>query len=166
MDGGLCRRTDAGRVYSPLPSPPPTVTRFRIHHHHHDQSQRRQGQQTSHHTLSIELTSDEDLYLLYTLELTESQYVELKREQRLVVGFAEFPGHLVELLQTCARQEEAGFQAQSNAEYRCVPRSCHVSQGHRAVTDAHTLPIHTLACRALLPVYPQLRGFLGTGVAG
>lgn len=53
--------------------------------------------------LHMEVTHDEDFYFLYTMQVSEEEYHELKSEQSLLVDFAGFPPQFVELLQACQR---------------------------------------------------------------
>ena len=51
--------------------------------------------------LRIHLSSDEDLFFLHTLEVSEEEFQSLKVEQGILVDFGNFPGKVITLLQKC-----------------------------------------------------------------
>ena len=51
--------------------------------------------------LRIHLSSDEDLFFLHTLEVSEEEFQSLKIEQGILVDFGNFPGKVITLLQRC-----------------------------------------------------------------
>lgn len=51
--------------------------------------------------LRIHLSSDEDLFFLHTLEVSEEEFQSLKIEQGILVDFGNFPGKVITLLQKC-----------------------------------------------------------------
>lgn len=53
-------------------------------------------------SLRISLSDDEDPSFLCTLNVTRSDYEDLKKQQGLLIDFDNFPGQLVRLLQQCA----------------------------------------------------------------
>jgi len=53
--------------------------------------------------MHIEITQDNDLFFLYTLEVSEDEFPELKNDQSLLVDFAGFPPKFVELLEACKK---------------------------------------------------------------
>jgi spindle assembly abnormal protein 6 len=59
--------------------------------------------------LKIHLSSEDDLFLLHTLEFTEEEFQTLKAEQGILVDFGNFPGKIIGLLERCiaSRHEEA-----------------------------------------------------------
>ncbi|KAL3143105.1 hypothetical protein ABBQ38_003378 [Trebouxia sp. C0009 RCD-2024] len=64
--------------------------------------------------LRIHLSSDEDLFFLHTLEVSEEEFQSLKVEQGILVDFGNFPGKVITLLQKCilAQSDETPrFQA-------------------------------------------------------
>ncbi|KAK9915645.1 hypothetical protein WJX75_002088 [Coccomyxa subellipsoidea] len=75
------------------------------------------GVQRNNHNarvLKIHLSSEDDLFLLHTLEFTEEEFQTLKAEQGILVDFGNFPGKIIGLLERCiaSRHEEAPrFQA-------------------------------------------------------
>lgn len=64
--------------------------------------------------LRIHLSSDEDLFFLHTLEVSEEEFQSLKVEQGILVDFGNFPGKVITLLQKCIlaqSHETPRFQA-------------------------------------------------------
>lgn len=59
--------------------------------------------------LRIHLSSEEDLFLLHTLEFSEEEFQALKAEQGILVDFGNFPGKIIGLLERCiaSSREEA-----------------------------------------------------------
>ena len=51
--------------------------------------------------LRIHVSSDEDLFFLHTLEVSEEEFQSLKIEQGILVDFGNFPGKVITLLQKC-----------------------------------------------------------------
>jgi len=51
--------------------------------------------------MHMEITSEDDLYFLYTLQVSEEEFQDLRTEQSLLVDFSSFPPKFVELLQGC-----------------------------------------------------------------
>jgi hypothetical protein len=51
--------------------------------------------------MRIQLTSEEDLFFLHVLEVSEDDFLNLKAEQGIVVDFASFPEKIVSLLEKC-----------------------------------------------------------------
>ena len=51
--------------------------------------------------LRIQLTSEEDLFFLHVLEVSEDDFTNLKAEQGIVVDFTSFPQKIVGLLEKC-----------------------------------------------------------------
>lgn len=49
----------------------------------------------------FEVTDENDLYFLYSLDVGEGDFHHLKREQSLLVEFNVFPFKLIELLELC-----------------------------------------------------------------
>jgi spindle assembly abnormal protein 6 len=56
--------------------------------------------------LSVQLTEDTDLFFLYTLEMSEEEFYQLKQEQGLLVDFSSFPMKFIELLNMCIACEK------------------------------------------------------------
>ncbi|EIE25806.1 hypothetical protein COCSUDRAFT_1459, partial [Coccomyxa subellipsoidea C-169] len=75
------------------------------------------GVQRNNHNsrvLRIHLSSEDDVFLLHTLEFTEEEFQILKAEQGILVDFGNFPGKIIGLLERCiaSRHEDAPrFQA-------------------------------------------------------
>ena len=65
--------------------------------------------------LRIHLSSDEDLFFLHTLEVSEEEFQSLKIEQGILVDFGNFPGKVITLLQKC-------ILAQSDETPRCASK--------------------------------------------
>lgn len=51
--------------------------------------------------MRIQLTSEEDLFFLHVLEVSEDDFLNLKAEQGIVVDFTSFPEKIVGLLERC-----------------------------------------------------------------
>ncbi len=58
--------------------------------------------------LRMQLSNEEDLFFLHSLEVSEEEFQTLKVEQGILVDFANFPGKVVGLLERCiaSRAEE------------------------------------------------------------
>jgi hypothetical protein len=56
----------------------------------------------------MQLSNEEDLFFLHSLEVSEEEFQTLKVEQGILVDFANFPGKVVGLLERCiaSRAEE------------------------------------------------------------
>ncbi|CAL8470011.1 g9553 [Coccomyxa elongata] len=64
--------------------------------------------------LRIHLSSEEDLFMLHTLEFNEEEFQALKAEQGILVDFSNFPGKIIGLLERCiasSHEEAPRFQA-------------------------------------------------------
>ena len=53
------------------------------------------------HLIHCEVTDDHDSYFLYTLDVGETDYHQLKHDQSLVVNFDVFPSKLIDLIELC-----------------------------------------------------------------
>ena len=76
------------------------------------------GQPRNQQVLHMQLTDESDLFLLYTLDISEDDFHLLKTEQSILVDFATFPSKLVELLRHCqsaADEEHPRFVAQMSS---------------------------------------------------
>ena len=51
--------------------------------------------------LRIQLSSEDDLFLLHTLEVSEEDFQALKAEQGILVDFSKFPDKIISLLERC-----------------------------------------------------------------
>ncbi|KAK9808849.1 hypothetical protein WJX72_005003 [[Myrmecia] bisecta] len=51
--------------------------------------------------LRIHLSSEDDLFFLHTLEVSEEEFQSLKVEQGILVDFANFPGKIIVMLEKC-----------------------------------------------------------------
>ncbi|KAI8910409.1 hypothetical protein EDD86DRAFT_205347, partial [Gorgonomyces haynaldii] len=56
--------------------------------------------------LDIRLTDESDPYFLYSLQITEDDFLGLKQEQNLLIDFLQFPHKFVELLEACVQATE------------------------------------------------------------
>lgn len=52
-------------------------------------------------TLGIVLTSEENRFFLYTMEVSEEDFAALRQDQGILVDFASFPSEIIGLLQAC-----------------------------------------------------------------
>lgn len=64
------------------------------------------GQPRNQKVLHLQLTDESDLFLLYTLDISEDDFHALKQEQSIRVDFPTFPSKFIELLREC--QSAAG----------------------------------------------------------
>jgi len=102
---------------------------------------------THHQTLNIEVTDEADPFFLFALQCGESEFHTLKQEQAILVDFLTFPHKLVELLEMCARKDEApkfictmdrgtGFEANLNIiETNMFKQLTHLSLRLRSAND-------------------------------
>lgn len=51
--------------------------------------------------LRMQLSNEEDLFFLHSMEVSEEEFQNLKVEQGILVDFANFPGKIVGLLERC-----------------------------------------------------------------
>lgn len=51
--------------------------------------------------LRVQITSERDLFVLHTLEVTEDDFQSLKTEQSILVDYNTFPSKIIELLDAC-----------------------------------------------------------------
>jgi spindle assembly abnormal protein 6 len=65
--------------------------------------------------LHIELTDDADPFFLYTLDVTEEQFHDLKHDQCLLVYFNGFPDKFIELIE-CVNGGEGGREEEREAQ--------------------------------------------------
>ncbi len=66
----------------------------------------------SEQTLMIELTDENDPFFLYAMECGESEFINLKNEQNIIVDFQQFPGKFIELLEHCQVARRANMIAE------------------------------------------------------
>lgn len=52
------------------------------------------------------MSSDNDLFFLHSLEVSEEDFQSLKNEQGILVDFASFPGKIITLLDKCTSQQQ------------------------------------------------------------
>ena len=57
--------------------------------------------QTSSQAIRLEITDERDPYFLYFMEIDETDYFNLKKQQQIRVDFNDFPEKLVELIRSC-----------------------------------------------------------------
>jgi len=62
-----------------------------------------QNTHTHTHTQAIrlEITDERDPYFLYFMEIDETDYFNLKKQQQIRVDFNDFPEKLVDLVRAC-----------------------------------------------------------------
>ena len=58
--------------------------------------------------LRLQLTSEDELFFLYNLDLDEEDFRALKAEQSIVVDFLHFPDKIASLLDKCCLNSHAG----------------------------------------------------------
>ena len=51
--------------------------------------------------IRLEITDERDPYFLYFMEMDETDYFNLKKQQHIRVDFKDFPEKLVELIKAC-----------------------------------------------------------------
>lgn len=73
------------------------------------------GGGTPSRVLTLEVTDESDAFFLHTMVLGEAEYAGLRADQALLVDFASFPTHLLQLLESCVA-------AKGEASPRCVGR--------------------------------------------
>ena len=56
----------------------------------------------------VEVTNEDDPFFLFTLDVNEADFHELKSDQSLLVDFIAFPSKFIELLESCLQQEVTG----------------------------------------------------------
>eukprot|EP00743_Colponemidia_sp_Colp-15_P007698 GILK01008333.1.p1 GENE.GILK01008333.1~~GILK01008333.1.p1 ORF type:complete len:585 (-),score=127.95 GILK01008333.1:154-1821(-) len=71
-----------------------------------------------HQVLHLELTDEADPFFLYTMEIGEAEYHELKTEQSLLVDFQTFPSRIIELL-----EHTISGNGDENAKFICSLKS-------------------------------------------
>jgi len=69
-------------------------------------------------TLGMIMTSEDNHFFLYTLEVSEEDFAALRQDQGILVDFASFPNEMIPLLQCCIASK-----AESNPKYACGSRS-------------------------------------------
>ena len=57
------------------------------------------------HKFQIQITSPHDPLILYTLDMSEVEYHQLKNEQCLLIDFQNFTPFLINMLDTCIKDE-------------------------------------------------------------
>ena len=65
--------------------------------------------------LRVEITDDSNHLFLYTLDVNEADFHELKRDQSLLVDFGAFPSKFIELLEQCLISDSAASSSASSA---------------------------------------------------
>ena len=108
--------------------------------------------------LRIHLSSDEDLFFLHTLEVSEEEFQSLKIEQGILVDFGNFPGKVITLLQKC-------IHAQSEDPPRCTVNLQHRQSCLQCPTCSQILPADfRLYCQpeALTPSSRSLKQMTST----
>lgn len=66
--------------------------------------------------LHMEITSERDSFFLYTLQVSEDEFHDLKNDQSLLVDFASFPAKFVDLLRLCCEGTENSENTNSNSK--------------------------------------------------
>ena len=57
-------------------------------------------------TLRIELSSEEDLFFMHVLEVSEEDFLTLKADQGILVDFLGFPEKIASLLERCSQSRK------------------------------------------------------------
>jgi len=65
------------------------------------------GEEHAPEYVRVELSSEANLWFLYIHEVDQEAFHDLQDEQRLMLGFAEYPGLLAKLLGSCLRDPRA-----------------------------------------------------------
>ncbi len=65
------------------------------------------GPDSSPSSVRMELTSENDLFFNFTHTLDEAGFREVQEKQKLMVDFADYPGVLTRMLDTCIKQPQA-----------------------------------------------------------
>ncbi len=68
---------------------------------------------SGHRVLHFEVADDTDAFFLHTLTVGEAEYGALRASQALLVDFAGFPPHVLQLLEACV-------QARGAEQTKCV----------------------------------------------
>ena len=71
----------------------------------------------------MEITSERDAFFLYTLQVSEEDFHDLKRDQSLLVDFASFPSKFVELLKLCGGVDMPVDSSTVDIENACPNRN-------------------------------------------
>ena len=95
------------------------------------------GQPRNQKVLHMQLTDESDAFLLYTLDISEDDFHQLKLEQSIVVDFPTFPGKFVELLRLC--------QTASGEDHPRFVLVLATSSGTPVLTVTETNPFRQLA---------------------
>lgn len=73
----------------------------------------------SYKCVVFQITDEDDLYFLYTLEVGEHDFHNLKRDQKLVIDFAGFSKKFIDLVKLCTnrsdRMAEGSFESFSSS---------------------------------------------------
>jgi spindle assembly abnormal protein 6 len=62
-------------------------------------------------SLTSQITDENDLYFLYTLDIGEHDFHNLKKEQHILVDFSGFAAKFVDLVNMCFKQRESELMA-------------------------------------------------------
>ena len=60
-------------------------------------------------TITIQITNPKDPLLLYSLELSEVEYHQLKNQQNLLIDFQNFPNFLLKMIDLCVNDNDQKF---------------------------------------------------------
>jgi spindle assembly abnormal protein 6 len=67
----------------------------------------------------IQITDEDDLYFLYTLEIGEHDFHNLKRDQKLVTDFAGFTKKFIDLIRLCINRGERSADSSHDSISPC-----------------------------------------------
>ena len=91
------------------------------------------GGSSSARVLNLEVTDETDPFFLHSLTVGEAEYAELRADQALLVDFASFPTHLLQLLESCVA-------AKAEASPKCAHCCAGVKSG--SAPFPHPIPPH------------------------
>ena len=79
--------------------------------------------------IHLEVTDNEDSFFLFFLDVGESDFHTLKREQAILIDFPVFAEHLIELVIACGGKrdtsENVSSLLSSSSAMNKMPSSCH-----------------------------------------
>lgn len=94
--------------------------------------------------IDIQITDEQDPFFLFTLQISENDFVTLKREQGLLVDFHAFPSNLIELLESSASFHESSAPSSpfSPSHFHYQQQSFHPSH-HQGLQKSSPGPFYS-----------------------